>query len=107
MKALSKRTGEWLAAVGHPRDAKQKRLSSGAFHSQRKPRLERPSLIQTKLSSARGRAFTLIEIMIAIAILSFIIAGIYSAWTAIVRAAGVANRVAASVQRARITVRTI
>jgi len=52
-------------------------------------------------------AFTLVEIMVAIGILAFVIAGIYSAWTAIVRATLVASNVSASVQRARITVRTI
>ena len=52
-------------------------------------------------------AFTLIEIMIAIGLLSMIIAAIFSVWTAILRSQKVGNDTAIAVQRARITVRII
>jgi type II secretion system protein J len=53
------------------------------------------------------RAFTLIEIMIAISIFSLVLAAIYSSWTAILRARKVAGDATASVQRARISIRII
>jgi len=59
-------------------------------------------------SGALGRsAFTLVEIMIAIGIFSFILAAIYSSWTAILRASKTGLDAAASAQRARITVRVL
>lgn len=59
-------------------------------------------------SGAPGRsAFTLVEIMIAIGIFSFILAAIYSSWTAILRASKTGLDAAASAQRARITVRVL
>jgi prepilin-type N-terminal cleavage/methylation domain-containing protein len=54
-----------------------------------------------------GHAFTLIEILIAIGLLSLVLAGIYSSWTAILRASKVGLDAAAAVQRSRIAVRTI
>ncbi len=51
--------------------------------------------------------FTLLEGMVAIAILSLVVAAIYSSWTAILKASKVGLDAAASVQRARIAVRTI
>jgi type II secretion system protein J len=53
------------------------------------------------------RAFTLIEIMVAISIFSLVLAAIYSSWTAILRARKVAGDATASVQRARISIRVI
>src|SRR5689334_412 len=53
------------------------------------------------------RAFTLIEIMIAMGILALVLAAIYSSWTAILRASKVGLDAAAAVQRARITGRII
>jgi prepilin-type N-terminal cleavage/methylation domain-containing protein len=53
------------------------------------------------------RAFTLIEIMVAIAIFSLVLAAIYSVWGAIMRSTQVAQDVAAQAQRQRITLRTI
>jgi type II secretion system protein J len=53
------------------------------------------------------RAFTLLEIMIAISIFSLVLAAIYSSWTAILRARKVAGDATASVQRARISIRII
>jgi type II secretion system protein J len=51
--------------------------------------------------------FTLIEIMVAIAIFSMVLAAIYSTWAAIMRSTQVAQDVAAQAQRQRITLRTI
>lgn len=56
---------------------------------------------------SRRRAFTLIEIMIAIALSSLVLAAIYSTWSLILRASKVGNEAAAQVQRQRIAVRTI
>lgn len=52
-------------------------------------------------------AFTLVEIMVAIGILSMVLAAIYSSWTAILRASKVGLDAAASAQRARITIRVL
>ena len=52
-------------------------------------------------------AFTLIEIMVAIAIFSLILTAIYSSWTAILRASKTGIEAAASAQRARITIRVL
>jgi type II secretion system protein J len=50
-------------------------------------------------------AFTLLEIMIAISIFALVLTAIFSSWTAILRARKVAGEAAASVQRARISIR--
>ncbi len=55
----------------------------------------------------RRAAFTLVEVMIAIGILAMVLTAIYSSWTAILRASKVGLSAAASVQRARIAVRTL
>ena len=51
--------------------------------------------------------FTLIEMMIAIAVFSLVLAAIYQTWGAIMRSTAVAQDVAAQAQRQRITLRTI
>ena len=53
------------------------------------------------------RAFTLIEIMIAVTIFTLVMAAIYSSWTLILRATKVGREAAAQVQRQRIAVQTI
>ncbi len=58
-------------------------------------------------ASSRCRAFTLVEILIAIGILSLVLAAIFSSWTAILRASKVGLDAAASVQRSRIVVRVL
>lgn len=55
----------------------------------------------------RTRAFTLVEILVAMGILSLVLAAIYSSWTAILRASKVGLEAAAAVQRARMAGRTI
>jgi prepilin-type N-terminal cleavage/methylation domain-containing protein len=53
------------------------------------------------------RAFTLIEVMVALALLGMVVVAIYSSWTAILKGSKVALTSAASAQRARITERTL
>jgi len=55
----------------------------------------------------RGRAFTLVEMMIAIAIFSIVVAAIYSTWVLILRSSKTGLEAAAQVQRERIAVRTL
>jgi prepilin-type N-terminal cleavage/methylation domain-containing protein len=52
-------------------------------------------------------AFTLIEIMVAMAIFAMVVTAIYSAWMLILRATQVGQDAAAQAQRQRITLRTI
>jgi type II secretion system protein J len=56
---------------------------------------------------SRFEAFTLIEVMLAIAIFSLVMGAIYSSWMLIVRATKVGQEATAQVQRQRIAVRTI
>jgi prepilin-type N-terminal cleavage/methylation domain-containing protein len=58
-------------------------------------------------NQSRCRAFTLIEIMMAIAIFGMIVAAIYSTWILILRASRTGLETAAQAQRERIAVRTI
>ena len=60
-----------------------------------------------KIFRSSRRAFTLIEIMVALAIFSMVLAAIYSVWASIMRATQVGQDVAAQAQRQRITLRTI
>jgi prepilin-type N-terminal cleavage/methylation domain-containing protein len=62
--------------------------------------------MKLKNKSRRG-AFTLIEIMVAIAIFGMIVAAIYSTWVLILKSSRVGQEAAAQIQRERITVRTI
>jgi type II secretion system protein J len=52
-------------------------------------------------------AFTLIEIMVAIAIFALLIAAVYSTWMVILKSSQVGNAAAARVQRERIAIRTL
>jgi prepilin-type N-terminal cleavage/methylation domain-containing protein len=60
-----------------------------------------------KAFSHRRTAFTLVEVMVSIAILGLVVAAIYSSWTAILRASKVGNDAAAAAQRSRITLHTL
>ena len=53
------------------------------------------------------RAFTLIEIMVAIAIFMMVLAAIYSTWALVTRATMVGQSAAAQAQRERVALRTI
>jgi prepilin-type N-terminal cleavage/methylation domain-containing protein len=52
-------------------------------------------------------AFTLIEILLAVALLSGLLAAVYSSWMAILRGSQTAQRAAAEVQRSRLAVRAL
>jgi type II secretion system protein J len=55
----------------------------------------------------RRRAFTLVEIMVSIAIFALIMAAVYSTWIIILKSTQVGQEAAAQVQRQRIAIRTI
>jgi type II secretion system protein J len=56
----------------------------------------------------RGRrAFTLLELMLAITIFAGVMTAIYATWTAILRSSRVAQNAAAEIQRARIAVQAL
>jgi len=53
------------------------------------------------------RAFTLVELMVAIMIFALIVAAVYSTWSVILKSSQVGRLAAARVQRQRIAVRTL
>ena len=55
----------------------------------------------------RPPGFTIIEIMVSLAIFGLIVAAVYSSWMAVVRGAQVGRKAAADAQRSRIAVRTL
>ena len=59
------------------------------------------------LSNRRSRAFTLMEIMVALAIFGMVVATIYSTWVLIVRSSVIGQAAAAQAQRERIAIRTV
>ena len=59
------------------------------------------------IKTSRRGAFTLIEIMVAIAIFGMIVAAIYSTWVLILKSSRIGQEAAAQIQRRRIAVRTI
>ena len=69
--------------------------------------IEKRRKLRAHSPNIRVRAFTLVEIMVAIAIFSIVIAAIYSTWTLILRASQVGQNTAAQAQRQRIALRTI
>lgn len=60
-----------------------------------------------KFPRSNRRGFTLVEIMIAIAVFTMVIGAIYAAWMSLMRSTRVAEDVASQAQRQRITLRTI
>src|SRR5437667_12550095 len=73
-------------------------------------RLESSKLRQTIMNSsrpARQRAFTLVEIMIAVAIFTAVMIAIYSSWSAILRGSRIGQQAAAETQRSRVAVRAL
>lgn len=57
--------------------------------------------------SIRRRAFTLVEVMIAMAILGMVVAAIYATWRAILGATKASQTAAAEVQRSRVALRCL
>jgi len=61
----------------------------------------------TSRAKPSGPGFTIIEIMVALAIFGLVVAAVYSSWMAIVRGTQVGRKAAADAQRSRIAVRTL
>src|SRR5262249_42632791 len=57
--------------------------------------------------SRAGAAFTLLEVMVALAFVAILIVGIYSCWYSILKGSQVGKEAAASTQRSRIAMRTV
>jgi prepilin-type N-terminal cleavage/methylation domain-containing protein len=57
--------------------------------------------------TARQRAFTLVEVMVAVAIFGLVITAVYAAWTQVIRSTQAGTRAAADSQRERVALRTI
>jgi len=55
----------------------------------------------------RSGAFTLLEILVAIALLAMVVGAIYASWNSILKGSRVALDAAAAAQRERITIRTL
>src|SRR2546426_1257745 len=73
-------------------------------------RLESIHLRQTVMNSyrtARQSAFTLVEIMIALAVFAAVMIAIYSSWSAILRGSRIGQEAAAEAQRSRVAVRAL
>ena len=62
--------------------------------------------MKLKIPFRRG-AFTLVEILVAVAIFGMIVAAIYSTWALILKSSRVGQNAAAQIQRERIALRTI
>lgn len=62
-----------------------------------------------RASTARPRphGFTLLEVMLALAILGMVLSVVYSTWTAILRARQAANKAAVHAQRSRVAIRAL
>ncbi len=58
-------------------------------------------------NSQFSRAFTLIEIMVAIVIFAMLVSAVYATWLLILKSSRIAQEAAAQVQRQRIAIRTI
>jgi len=57
--------------------------------------------------ASRRRAFTLIEIMVAVMVFGMVIAAIYATWALVMRATQVGQDAAAQAQRQRVVLRTV
>lgn len=66
------------------------------------PRATTPIPRPSSLVTCSRSAFTIIELLVAVAILGTIVTAIYASWTAVLRAAKVGNTAADEVQRIRI-----
>ncbi len=57
--------------------------------------------------TTRTRAFTLVEVMVAVGIFAMVITAVYAAWTQVLRSTQAGAVAAADAQRERVTLRTI
>jgi type II secretion system protein J len=80
-------------------------ISNFKFRISRNGRVQNPS--SAIRNSQFASAFTLIEIMMAIAIFALLVAAVYSTWVVILKSAQVGQETAAQAQRERIAIRTI
>jgi general secretion pathway protein J len=62
--------------------------------------------MRTRVRHAHG-GFTLLEIMVALALLGMVVAAMYSTWMAIMRGSKVGLNAAAAVQRSRVAIHTL
>jgi prepilin-type N-terminal cleavage/methylation domain-containing protein len=69
--------------------------------------IDRAAAIVNIAPKSRRRAFTLVEVMIALMIFSGVIIAIYAAWSSILRCTKVGHAAAVEVQRDRIAVRSL
>ena len=79
-------------------------------HLRMAARLESINLRQTTMNSyrtTRQRAFTLVEIMIAVTIFVAVMIAIYSSWSAILRGRKIGQEAAVEAQRSRVAVRAL
>lgn len=67
----------------------------------------RPTFRQGSFASIRGRAFTILELMLALGIFAMVLTAIYATWIAILKGSRAGLKAAAEVQRARMTMRTL
>jgi type II secretion system protein J len=63
--------------------------------------------MKTNSYKRRADAFTMVEVLLAMAIFSLVIVAIYSSWTAILRGSRVGLTAAAEVQRTRVAIRSL
>lgn len=73
----------------------------------RRPSERTPSVGGTRAPGHPYPAFTLLEVMLALAILMMVLSVVYSTWTAILRAKQAADKAALHAQRSRIAIRTL
>jgi prepilin-type N-terminal cleavage/methylation domain-containing protein len=71
------------------------------------PKAETPNSKFEIRNSEFSRAFTLIEVMMAMVIFTLVMGAIYSSWDLIMRASRVSQAAAAQVQRQRVAIHTI
>jgi len=89
---------------------KERRGSPGARHSALRTPHSALRILHSAFRtphSALASGFTLLEMLIAIAIFSLVLVAIYSSWTAILRASKSGQRAAATMQRLRMVVRVL
>jgi prepilin-type N-terminal cleavage/methylation domain-containing protein len=95
---IVRRGGRWPATINRENPVP-------AGHATRNTQHASPA---TRHSSLVTRcAFTLIEVMVAMAIFAIVVAAIYSTWLLVVRASLVGQQTAARTQRQRVALRTI
>jgi prepilin-type N-terminal cleavage/methylation domain-containing protein len=77
------------------------------FMAARIESIHRRETVMNSYRTGPRRAFTLVEIMIAVAIFTAVMIAIYSSWSAILRSTRIARDAAAEAQRSRVAVRAI